>query len=122
MSAVAQTAPASLLDDRQFLDELAQIETRPSSNVGAQPGDVVLDDLDEGLPLKYLQLVAPAAESHVSDTRPSMAPLEAPSAAANDSPNVGALVCGFVLLMSVGAAGAALVFHQRIADIIALMR
>ena len=118
-----QTAPASLLDDRQFLDELAHIETRPSANVSAQPGDSVLDDLDEGLPLKYLQLVAPAAEeSAVSDTRPSHAPLEAPSASANDSRNVGALVGAFVLLMCVGAAGAALVFHQRIADIIALMR
>ena len=77
------------------------------------------EDLDAGLPLAFPQLVSAASDAVPAEPTWMMVD------AAREMPELAAtawLAGAFVLLMVVGAAGAALLFHQRVADILTLLR
>ena len=88
---MARQTAEMLLDDHQFLDELDQLETVLAKSE-RQP--LTLEPLTPFLPL----MPEPATRGPV-----------------------GWMIATFVALMAVGGGGAALVFHQRAAAIIALI-
>ena len=102
----------SLMDDRAFLAELEQWE---SASVRPEPAHVrsrPLDDLDFGLP-------EISSETDVPEAPPWPAPIGMEHSRDSQS---RWLVGGFFLMMLTGAAGAALVFHQRVVGILAPLR
>jgi len=100
------------MDDRAFLAELEQLD---SSGVRTEPAHVrsrPLDDLDSGLPETHF-------ETDVPEAPPWLAPLDVDD---SSDRQIAWLVGGFFLMMLTGAAGAALVFHQRVLSILTLLR
>lgn len=118
---------ASLINDAQFLQELERLE--PGDESGVDPGldlpvyaDAVLgfDDLESGLPL---DVAAPEAEPLPSQR----APIDRPFAPHVEGPRLveigisrAAAVLVLLACLTVGAATAALVFHDRVTLITAV--
>lgn len=115
-------AHASLMDDRQFLEELDNLETHAGAG-SVQQREESLDGLDEGLPaatvfprLTLVDLFEPA------DEPPDAFPDGEETASASPRDRFAVLACGFVTLMIFGGTGAVVVFHERVAHILALLR
>jgi hypothetical protein len=117
------------MDDREFLQELEHLEPVAPADESAHVRECTIDELDEGLTPER-----PVYPRDVRDLRP-VAPLPArpePEWAGAPRPSahvvelsrdqVAWLLTGFLTLMLAGGAGAALVFHQRVADILTLLR
>jgi hypothetical protein len=91
----APPAPASLLDDAQFLADLGKLEAPLAPRAAAKPRR------------QGPQFMMPDAEANPiveAAQSPAMHPVMA--------------VAGLVLMMSIGAAAAALVFHDRVGQIV----
>ena len=114
------------MDDSEFLRELEQLETAPPADDSAHVRERTLEDMEEGLPLERPDYPRP----HVGETAPALPASLAPIDACDLAPEAGEaprdqrpwMAGGFLMLMMAGAAGAALVFHQRVGHILALMR
>ena len=95
---------ASLMDDSEFLSELEKFDPAPSAS--RAPSDDQLHDLD-----RDLDSTVWATRATFDDSDDHAEP--EPSAAPDTETAFG--VGRFLLLMSVGAAAAALIFHDRVA-------
>jgi hypothetical protein len=100
----------SLMDDADFLSELAHMEPRVDADEDGPHGSrSTVNDLDN-----RLTETDEAEEAHWAlDGEPN----SDESAGANPRwrGDVAFVVVGFALMMAIGAAGAALVFHDRLA-------
>jgi len=95
-------AAASLMDDMEFLTELEQFDPPPTANERVPSGND-LRDLD---PARW---EIRAAFDDDSEVAPSIAP---------PIQRIAFGVGGFLLMMSLGAAAAALIFQDRVAHIL----
>lgn len=109
----AAHAPSDL-DHEEFVNELEKVELPPVGDLSAYHSG--FDDLDAGLALDQ--------ESPDVDTdewtarRPVFDEDDLATAAHTSAERVVLAVAGFLFLMSVGAGAAALVFHDRVAQIL----
>ena len=111
---------AALINDAQFLDELETWAEVQELEFASQTHDGGYHALDSGLPLS--PDADPTGASH--DERPALddpyaRPVPAPARAKQDVPFLAAAFV-FVACLTVGAATAALVFHDRLTHITAL--
>ena len=111
---------AALINDAQFLDELETWAGVPEPGLVSQTYDEGYDALDSGLPLS--PDADPTGAPH--DARPALddpyaPPVPAPARAKQDVPFLAAALV-LVACLTVGAATAALVFHDRLTHITAL--
>ncbi|OLC83191.1 MAG: hypothetical protein AUJ01_09480 [Acidobacteria bacterium 13_1_40CM_3_65_5] len=91
----------SLMDDGEFRAELERFEPQPIKN----------------------RRIPPANESHDVDSvmwpvRPRFEEPDAPPAAKSSTGRIALGVAGFLLMMCLGGAAAALVFHDRVAQLL----
>lgn len=111
-----------LMDNAQFLEQLGSLETFsqeepcdfPEPGVKPTPRPVVVP---------IAAVLRPAAERRGQGPQfmmPAYKPTAIAEAARPSAMRVALAVVGFALMMSIGAAAAALVFHDRIAQIVAL--
>lgn len=107
------------MDDAEFLAELEQMErtgevrSAPQLPFAVEPHSTV-DDLDEGLVASDNPFMEPV-EDPKSPTWAIEGYEQTPAPPAFAVRDVAVAVIGFVLMMAVGAAGAALIFHDRVA-------
>ena len=111
---------AALINDAQFLDELETWADVPEPELASQTYDEGYDALDIGLPLS--PDADPTGAPH--DERPAVHdvyafPVPAPARAEPYVPFLAAALV-VVVCLTVGAATAALVFHDRLTHITAL--
>lgn len=101
------------MDDAEFLEELAKLEHRPGATRRplAAAWDLAAPMLDEPAP-------AAPDEQDAWPTRQMFVEPDPPPAADPSAARIALSIGGFLLLMCVGAAGAALVFHARLAQIL----
>jgi len=119
--AVTTTAPVLLSDEYETLDRVDRLDTGRESHSSAHVHvrERTLDELDDGLPLADPQLVSPTPDP--GSVTPHWVIVErAPARAPADY--LLALAGEFVTLALAGAAGAVLMFHQRVADILVHLR
>ncbi len=118
------------MDDREFLDELEHVEPASAAADSAHVRERTLEELEEGLPLavpEYPREVravdAPRAieSATVPDLDALLATPDAREPRTLSGDQMAWLATAFLTLMLAGAAGAALLFHHRIADIVALL-
>jgi hypothetical protein len=122
------SAAAQVRDDEN-LDELSRNETRPPAASSHPLPEGTLDALEDGLPMVLSQFPGVHGMARLdADTEEALAAFGAePGEAAPVSPRLSRdqivwLASGFLTLILMGMAGAALVFFHRAADIIALLR
>lgn len=120
-------APAarSLMDNGEFLEELEHVEPVVTVDESAHERERTLDGLDEGLPLTRFEYPREASvrRAPAKPTRePTWVGVPSPQANERSTDGTGWLLAGFLTLTIAGAAGAALLFHARVADIVALLR
>jgi len=119
-----EPASSSLMDDREFLAELEQLEPVADADEYAHERECTLEELEEGLSLAQpaypRELIAEPeiAPAQTPEPAPASAPTPEQSEIELTQDQLVWLLTGFL----VGGAGAALIFHQRVADIISLLR
>jgi hypothetical protein len=113
------------MDDREFLEELERLESVPRADDSAHVRERTLEEMEEGLPLVGSDFPG----LHVAEATPaSLMPLDvgdpAPEPEDASDDRLPWMAGGFVMtmLLMAGAVGSALVFHQRVADILVLLR
>lgn len=93
------------MDDVEFLEELAKLEHQPASTRKPLAAELGLaPDMPH--------------EQDAWPTRPTFDEPDPPLAAETSAGRIALGVAGFLLMMCVGAAGAALLFHDRLAQIL----
>ncbi len=121
---VAENADFSLMDDREFLEELDHLEPVQAPSESAHVRERTLAELEDGLPITCTEIPHPIAHvRHDDEEPPRLAPPAITELPATDAPAIDRdpilwMGGGFVI----GAASAVLIFHDRVADILALLR
>jgi len=125
------------MDDREFLDELEHLEPASRADDSAHVRERTLDELDEGLsavPKRAefpREIEVPREVERIFESAPVLrttepewvgAPPPRTTASELSGNQIAWLTTGFLALMLAGGASAALVFHQRVAAIISLLR
>jgi len=103
---------ASLMDDRDFLKELAKLEARPRPGMTDVSSDALLAFASEQNVRPVNSTTAPQFMMPVANAEPTVEAAQSPMM----RPALAAV--GFVLMMSIGAGAAALVFHERVTQIV----
>jgi hypothetical protein len=124
LSAMMSANPSpSLIDDAEFLSELEQIEHRlDAADVALPASQATFDDLDDGLsddqaPSEPQRIFERDADSAANDALAATEMFDdaIASAAPTSRRDIAVVVFGFVVMMAIGAAGAAFVFQDRLA-------
>jgi hypothetical protein len=101
----------SLLDDAEFLDRLEKLEHAPRPRAPRSS----INALDVGLERGS---VSETVQARSWSERPVFQEEEAREPARPSALHIALAIGGFLLLMGAGAAAAALVFHNRVAQIL----
>ena len=109
---------SSLLDDRAFLEELEQVEPDAVGEKSAHVRERTLDELDHGM---AGDRPVYSREGHGFDDA-TWPETSAPAWIGAPRPQVRWRVAAFLMLMLAGGAVAALVFSDRVAEILDLLR
>ena len=117
-------AHASLMDDQDFVAELEKFDApgarvnataASAQDASASQADDDLDDVWESRATLYQPPPPPALTRTRQPERELEPEFEDDEPPAVEEPHVARDVAGFLLMMALGAAGAVLVFHDRVA-------